>query len=52
MPKKKISRPTIPPIAGPPNPLNPLVYTTVNITAIRSAVANTSIPKISGIEKL
>src|SRR5215469_10818030 len=50
--KKKISRPTIPPIAIPPNPLNPLVYTTMKITAIRSADANTSIPKISGIEKL
>ena len=43
--KKKISRPTIPPIAIPPKPLNPLVYTTINITAIRSADANTSIPK-------
>jgi hypothetical protein len=43
--KKKISNPTIPPIAIPPNPLNPLVYTTKKITAIRRADANTSIPK-------
>jgi hypothetical protein len=28
--KKKISKPTIPPIAIPPNPLNPLVYTILN----------------------
>jgi len=42
--KKKISSPTIPPIAIPPKPLNPLVYTTMKITAIRRADANTSIP--------
>jgi hypothetical protein len=50
--KKKMSRPTIPPIAIPPKPFNPLVYTTRKITAIRSADANTSIPKTIGIEKL
>jgi len=33
--KKKISRPTIPQIAIPPKPLNPLVYATMKITAIR-----------------
>lgn len=36
----------------PPKPLNPLVYTTMKITAIRSADANTSIPKIIGIGKI
>src|SRR5215469_3964863 len=50
--KKKISNPTIPPIAIPPNPLNPLVYTTKKITAIRSADANASIPKMIGTGKL
>jgi hypothetical protein len=49
---KKISNPTIPPIAIPPNPLNPLVYTTKKITAIRRADANTSIPKTIGTGKL
>jgi hypothetical protein len=50
--KKKISNPTIPPIAIPPNPLKPLVYTTKKITAIRRADANTSIPKTIGTGKL
>src|SRR5215472_15963657 len=50
--KKKISRPTIPPIAIPPKPLNPFVYTTMKITAIRSADANSSIPKMNGKGKL
>jgi hypothetical protein len=49
--KKKISRPPIPPIAIPPKRLNPLVYTTMKITAIRRADASTSIPKVIGIEK-
>ena len=47
-----MSRPTIPPIAIPLKPRNHLVCTTVNITAIRSAVANTSIPKTIGMGKL
>jgi hypothetical protein len=50
--KKKISRPTIPPIAIPSKPLKPLVYTTMKITAIRRADANTSIPKTRGMKKL
>src|SRR5215469_9380219 len=50
--KKKISRPTIPPMAIPPKPFNPLVYTTTKITAIRRADANISIPKTIGTGKL
>ena len=37
--KKKISNPTIPPIANPPNPFKPFVYTTIKITAISKAEA-------------
>ena len=47
--KKKIFKPTIPPMASPLKPLNPPVYTTTRITAIRRADAKTSTPKIMGI---
>lgn len=50
--RKNISKPTIPPIAMPLNPRNPFVWTTANITAIKSADAKTSMPKITGIGKL
>ena len=50
--KKNISNPTIPPIAIPLKPLNPFVWTTANMTAIKSADARTSIPKITAIGKL
>jgi hypothetical protein len=50
--KKKISKPTIPPMAIPLKPFKPLVWTTRKITAIRRAEANTSIPKMSGMGKL
>ena len=46
--KKNMSRPTIPPIAIPLKPRSPFIWTTANITAIKSADANTSIPKITG----
>ena len=46
--RKKMSRPTIPPIAIPLKPRSPFVWTTANITAINRADANTSIPKITG----
>lgn len=46
--KKKISRPTIPPIAIPLHPLSPLVWTTTKITAINNAVTRASTPKITG----
>lgn len=49
--KKKMSKPTMPPIAIGPKPLRPLLYTVKRITAIKRAEARTSIPKISGIEK-
>ena len=49
--RKNMSRPTIPPMTSPPYPLNPLVYTTVTITAINKADANTSIPNIVGSGK-
>jgi hypothetical protein len=47
--KKNISKPTIPPIAIPLNPLKPFVYTTVRITAINKVEAKTSIPNTSEI---
>ena len=46
--KNKMSNPTMPPITIPPKRFKPLVYTTTNITAIKRAEANTSIPKIKG----
>ena len=48
-PKKKISKPIIPPIAIP---LNPFVYTTSKITIISKEEAKTSIPNIIGSGKL
>ena len=47
--KKKISKPTMPPMASPLKPLNPPVCATTRITAIRRADAKTSVPKIMGI---
>ena len=44
--KKKMSKPTIPPIANPLKPVNPFVCTTNKITPIRSADGATSIPNI------
>lgn len=44
--RKKISNPTIPPIAIGPNPLNPFVKTTSNIIPISNAEAKTSMPNI------
>jgi len=44
---KKISKPTIAPIAIPPNFFNPFVYTTIRITNIRKADANISIQIIT-----
>jgi hypothetical protein len=46
--KKNISRPTIPPITIPLNPIRPLVYTTAKITAISRAEASISIPNMRG----
>jgi hypothetical protein len=48
--KKKISNPTIPPIAIPLNPFKPLVYTTVKITAMSNPDANTSTGNIKRME--
>ncbi|MGA7005809.1 MAG: hypothetical protein WBY28_01935 [Nitrososphaeraceae archaeon] len=50
--KKKMSNPTIPPIAIPLKPFNPFVSTTNKITTISSAEAATSIPNIINIGKL
>jgi hypothetical protein len=50
--KKKMSNPTIPPLATPLNPLNPFVSTTNKITTVSSAEAATSIPNITNIGKL
>ena len=38
----------MPPIAIPPKPFKPFVYTTIKITAIRRAEAKTSTPNING----
>lgn len=44
--KNKISNPTMPPIAIPPKPFSPFVYTTINITLIKKTDARTSTPNI------
>ena len=46
--KKNMSKPTIAPITIPLKPLKPFVYTTIKITAISKAEANTSTPNIKG----
>ena len=48
--KKKMSRPTIPPITIPLKPLNPFVWITTMMTAINNAVTKISTPIMSGIE--
>ena len=50
-PKKKISKPIIPPITIPLNPFNPFVYTR-KITIISREEGKTSIPNITGSGKL
>jgi len=50
--KKKMSKPTIPPIAIPLKPFNPFVCTTNKITTISSAEATISIPNITNTGKL
>lgn len=49
--RKKMSNPTMPPMAIPLKFLNPFAYTTTKITPIRRDVAKTSTLKIRGIEK-
>ena len=49
--RKKMSNPTMHPMAIPPKPLNPFVCATTIITPIRRAVAKTSTPKITGSGK-
>jgi hypothetical protein len=51
-PKKKISKPIIPPIAIPLNPFDPFVYTTSKITIISREEGKTSIPNITASGKL
>jgi hypothetical protein len=51
-PKKKISKPIIPPIAILVNPFNPFMYTTSKITIIRKYEAKTSTPNITGSWKV
>lgn len=51
-PKKKISKPIIPPTAIPLNPFNPFVYTTSKITIISKEEGKTSIPNTTGSGKL
>lgn len=46
--KKKISKPTMPPIIITPKSFQPFVYTTVTITAIKRADAKISTPNIKG----
>jgi hypothetical protein len=46
--KKNMSKPTIPSITIPLNPLRPFVYATTNITAISRAEVNISTPNIKG----
>ena len=47
--KKNISNPTMAPIAIPPKPLKPFVYTATKITAINKAEDSASTANINGM---
>jgi hypothetical protein len=50
--KKRIFKPTIPPISMPLNPFTPIIYTTSNVTTINKDEATTSMLKIITAGKL